>query len=230
MQNASVPPTSDHGGLLLFTLLTAGFLLGLRHALEPDHLAVVSALAARRDASRDFLRHGLIWSTGHASTLLMLTVAALALGGELPAGLDRAFHAVVALLLLALGVATLRAALQAQGPAQQAGALGAHRPDHVHDGDAPARLRTLLVGAVQGLAGSGAFVLLAMDATGQPAVALGYVALFGLGSIVGMALVALLLSVPLARATSQIRGFNRWLSLGAALLMIAVAIGALRAL
>ena len=83
--------------------------------------------------------------------------------------------------------------------------------------------------AARGLAGSGALVLLALDTTGRPAFALGYVALFGLGSIVGMALVALLLSVPLARASRQITGFNRWLSVGAALLMIAVAVSALRA-
>ena len=220
----------------MLALLTAGFLLGLRHALEPDHLAVVSALAARRDAARDFMRHGLVWAAGHASTLLVLAAAAVALGGQLPAGIDRAFHVVVALLLLALGLATLRGALQShRHAAAQAAAPHRHfglrtQASHGHDEAAPARLRTLLIGVVQGLAGSGALVLLALDTTGRPTFALGYVALFGLGSMVGMALVALLLSVPLARATQQITGFNRWLSIGAAALMIAVALGTLRAL
>lgn len=228
MQNAPILPNFPDGCPLL-ALLTAGFLLGLRHALEPDHLAVVSALAARRDAARDFMRHGLVWAAGHASTLLLLAAGALALGGQLPAGIDRAFHVIVALLLLALGLATLRGALQS---ARASANPAAHRHfgAHAHDAPSPARLRTLLIGVVQGLAGSGALVLLALDTTGQPTFALGYVALFGLGSMVGMALVALLLSVPLARATRQITGFNRWLSVGAAALMIVVAVGTLRAL
>lgn len=211
----------------MLALLTAGFLLGLRHALEPDHLAVVSALAARRDASRDFLRHGLVWAAGHSTSLLLLAAAVLSLGGQLPAGVDRALHGVVALLLLLLGIATLRNALW---PERAAATAHQHALDDAGTGASPARGRTLLIGLVQGLAGSGALVLLALDTTGRPAYALGYVAVFGLGSILGMALVALLLSVPLARATRQITGFNRWLSFAAALLMIAVGVGALRAL
>lgn len=204
----------------MFTILSAGFVLGLRHALEPDHLAVVSALASRGDPARGFLRHGLVWATGHSLSILLLAGMVLLAGRSLPADWDRALHVVVGLLLLALGLAALRRGLPAvasTGPAANAAAL----PE-------PPRWRSMLIGFIQGLAGSGALLVLAVDVTGQTARALGYVGVFAAGSVVGMALVALLLSVPLARAARQVANLHRWLSLVAGVVMIAIALLTLR--
>ncbi len=214
----------------MLAILSAGFVLGLRHALEPDHLAVVSVLAAGKDPARGFIRHGLIWSIGHSLSLLALALVVVLAGQSLPGSWDRALHVVIGLLLLALGVgALLRGlgiarrghAVTDTGPAHGAGPPRSVRP--------AAQARTLLIGLVQGLAGSGALVLLAMDAAGRPALALSYVAVFGLGSIAGMALVALALSVPLARATRRIAHFSRWMSLVAGALMTVVALQTLGA-
>ena len=204
----------------MFTILSAGFVLGLRHALEPDHLAVVSALASRGDPARGFLRHGLVWATGHSLSILLLAGMVLLAGRSLPADWDRALHVVVGLLLLALGFAALRRGLPAVALAGPL-ATGTALPE-------PARWRSMLIGFIQGLAGSGALLVLAVDVTGQTARALGYVGVFAAGSIVGMALVALLLSVPLARAARQVANLHRWLSLVAGIVMVAIAIVTLR--
>ena len=203
----------------MFTILSAGFVLGLRHALEPDHLAVVSALASRGDPARGFLRHGLVWATGHSLSILLLAGAVLLAGRSLPLAWDRALHVVVGMLLLALGVGALRRGLAAT----------AHAAAHATPAPPePARWRSMLIGFIQGLAGSGALLVLALDATGKPAQALGYVGVFAAGSIVGMALVAVLLSVPLARAARQVANLHRWLSLVAGGVMIAIALLTLR--
>lgn len=210
----------------MLAVLSAGFVLGLRHALEPDHLAVVSVLAARSDPARSFLRHGLIWSLGHSLSLLALAVVVVLAGQSLPTRWDRTLHFLVGLLLLALGVGALLRGLglwrEARQPPATATADAAAATGPTGHG------RTLLIGLVQGLAGSGALVLLAIDAAGSPALALGYVAVFGLGSIGGMAMVALALTVPLARATRRVANFTRWMALVAGALMIVVALQTIR--
>lgn len=203
----------------MFTILSAGFVLGLRHALEPDHLAVVSALASRGDPARGFLRHGLVWAAGHSLSILLLAGAVLLAGRSLPLEWDRALHLVVGALLLVLGAGALRRGL----PASAAGAADTAPP-----ATEPARWRSMLIGFVQGLAGSGALLVLALDVTGKPAQALAYVGVFAAGSIVGMALVAVLLSVPLARAARQVANLHRWLSLVAGCVMIGIALLTLR--
>lgn len=204
----------------MLTVLSAGFVLGLRHALEPDHLAVVSALAARGDPARGFLRHGLVWALGHSLSMLSLAVIVLVAGRSLPANWDRVLHVVVGVLLLLLGAAALRRGLRPS--------LAVDAPTATLPAAEPARWRSLLIGFIQGLAGTGALMLLAIDTTGRPAYALGYVGVFAAGSIAGMALVALLLSVPLARAARQIADLQRWLSLLAGVAMLALAVLSLR--
>jgi cytochrome c biogenesis protein CcdA len=203
----------------LFTILSAGFVLGLRHALEPDHLAVVSALASRGDPARGFLRHGLVWATGHSLSILLLAGVVLLAGRSLPLEWDRALHVVVGVLLLVLGTSALRRGLAPTSHAalHPGAATGTATPE-------PPRWRSMLIGFIQGLAGSGALLVLALDATGKPAQALGYVGVFAIGSIVGMAVVAVLLSVPLARAARQVTNLHRWLSLVAGVVMIAIAL------
>ncbi|MEZ5459664.1 MAG: hypothetical protein R3E65_10295 [Steroidobacteraceae bacterium] len=210
----------------MFTILSAGFVLGLRHALEPDHLAVVSALASRGDPARGFLRHGLVWATGHSLSILLLAGVVLLAGRSLPLEWDRALHVLVGVLLLVLGAGALRRGL----------ATAAHATAHAaaHAGAAisgtaspePARWRSMLIGFIQGLAGSGALLVLALDATGKPMQALGYVGVFAAG--------------PSSawrwsrccrcrwRAARQVANLHRWLSLVAGIVMIVLAIVTLR--
>ena len=56
----------------MFGILGLGFLLGMQHALEADHIAAVSSIAARRTSVSEIVRLGLTWGLGHTITLFLL--------------------------------------------------------------------------------------------------------------------------------------------------------------
>ena len=56
-------------------LLGFGFVLGLRHALDVDHLAAVSTLVSQRRGLRGSSLVGAFWGLGHTASLLLSAVA-----------------------------------------------------------------------------------------------------------------------------------------------------------
>jgi high-affinity nickel-transport protein len=187
----------------LLTSSGLGSLLGMRHALEPDHLTAVSTLVTQeRNGTRAALL-GVCWGLGHTGTLLLVGAALVMLRAELPATVGNVFELFVAVMLIVLGG---RAVLQAvrQGPAHHhRHAFAVHRHSgmapHVHIGTWTLARRPLLVGAIHGLAGSGALTAFVLTALPTTASRVSYMVLFGLGSTVGMAALSGLLGWPLAR-------------------------------
>jgi ABC-type nickel/cobalt efflux system permease component RcnA len=190
------------------SILLLGLLVGLRHAFEPDHLAAVSTLVAEQRSSRGAAVLGAIWGLGHSLALLVVVTVLAVLGRSLPPNFTAGLELVVALMLIYLGIRTLvRAATR-----ERAGAVGihshggvththAHRSaNHVHLGRHSFARRSLLIGLVHGLAGSGS--LAALVAVEVPGLAgkMFYVSVFGLGSVLGMALISGAAGWPLARA------------------------------
>jgi high-affinity nickel-transport protein len=190
--------------LEVLTTSSLGSLLGIRHALEPDHLAAVSTLVAGERTMRKAAWLGACWGVGHTLTLMMAGAALVVLRAEMPATADDLFEACVVLLLIAFGV---RAVLQA---ASRAPVDAAHKRmhaagiAHIHVGPLAFARRPLLVGAVHGLAGSGALTAVVVATLPTTAARLSYLALFGLGSIVGMAALSGLLGWPLARFGNRV--------------------------
>jgi len=189
--------------LELLTSSGFGSLLGMRHALEPDHLAAVSTLVSRERSSMKAALLGVCWGIGHTFGLIVVGAVLVFLRAELPPRIADFFELLVAIMLIVLGS---RAVLQAvrQGPAHlHTHAFAVHRhsglPAHVHIGTWTLARRPLLIGAVHGLAGSGALTALVLTTLPSTAARLSYMALFGLGSTVGMAALSGLLGWPLAR-------------------------------
>jgi hypothetical protein len=178
----------------------------MRHALEPDHLAAVSTLVSRERSSLRAAWLGVCWGLGHTFSLLLIGIALVLLRAEMPASVSDVFECGVAVMLIALG---LRAILQAmrQGPDgpmhihRHGGLVHSHNGSsgHVHLGSWTLARRPLFVGAIHGLAGSGALTALVLTTLPTTAARLSYMALFGLGSTVGMAALSGLLGWPLAR-------------------------------
>ena len=201
--------------LELVTSSGLGSLLGMRHALEPDHLAAVSTLVTHERSSYKAALLGACWGLGHTFSLLIVGAALVLLRAEMPPRVADLFEFFVAIMLVGLGVrAMLQAARQGNsGPARvhQHGQLthahGAAAP-HVHIGTWTLARRPLLVGAVHGLAGSGALTALVLANLPSTTARLAYMGLFGLGSTAGMAVLSGLLGWPLARAGSN-RGVAR---------------------
>ena len=193
---------------VLELITSSGFasLLGMRHALEPDHIAAVSTLVNREPNGYRAALLGACWGLGHTAALLAVGLGLVLLRGEMPARLADTFEIAVAAMLIVLGVrSVLQAArLGPKGPAR----LHRHRwvihqhpgmPAHVHIGKWTFARRPLLVGAIHGLAGSGALAALVLATLPSTAARLAYMALFGLGSTAGMAALSGLLGWPLAR-------------------------------
>lgn len=188
----------------LLTSSGFGSLLGMRHALEPDHLAAVSTLVSRERSSVKAALLGMCWGLGHTAGLIVVGTALVLLRAELPARLADIFELLVAVMLIVLGSrAVMEAVRQGQPAHLHNHAFAVHRhsglPAHVHIGAWTLARRPLLVGAIHGLAGSGALTALVLTTLPSTAARLTYMALFGLGSTIGMAALSGLLGWPLAR-------------------------------
>jgi len=201
----------------MFGILGLGFLLGMQHALEADHIAAVSSIAARRSEIRDIVKHGLTWGLGHTLTLFSFAGAAILLGHAIPEHLSRPLEAAVGIMLVGLGAHVLwrlsRERMHLHAHRHPDGTFHLHlhnhagetvphaRAPHAHGHDAKGhgfRWRTLLVGLMHGMAGSAALLVLAVSQASSPAAGLGYVALFGIGSMIGMGVLSAVIAVPLA--------------------------------
>ena len=193
---------------VLEILTSSGFgsLLGMRHALEPDHLAAVSTLVSHERNGFRAAWLGLCWGAGHTLALLTVGASLVVLRSELSGSVTTVFEFGVAIMLVGLGVRAIYLAAR-QGPAGPTRAHHHGRTVHVHSGATghihigawTLARRPLLVGAVHGLAGSGALTALVLTTLPTTAARLTYMALFGLGSTLGMAALSGLLGWPLAR-------------------------------
>jgi ABC-type nickel/cobalt efflux system permease component RcnA len=179
------------------TALLVAFLLGLRHASDPDHLvAVTSLVAADGGDTRRATRLGVFWGIGHASILLVLGLPLIALKGEMPAWLEASAEKLVGVVILALAVRVLAKWLRGDyragrhdGPARPGRAHRHLRRGHSHE---HAHVRTprqaLGIGVVHGLAGTGAVVLLLVAALPTRWEAAAALAVFAPMSVLSMAM------------------------------------------
>ena len=181
-------------GAPLLVALGIAFVLGLRHASDPDHLvAVTSLVAADQGDVRGATRLGAWWGVGHAATLLAVGLPLIAFKQELPAWLERGAETGVGLVILALGLRVIVAWMRGDyraGPHEHHG----HDHRHLRQGDAHrhAQVRSprqaFGIGLLHGLAGTGAVVVLLIAAMPGRLEAAAALAVFAPMSILSMAL------------------------------------------
>src|SRR5256885_13870572 len=114
----------------MFGILGLGFLLGMQHALEADHIAAVSSIAARRTQVGDIVKHGLTWGLGHTLTLFVFAGAAILLGRAIPEHFARPLETAVGIMLLGLGAHVLWRLLRARRAFFQKPPDGGTGPTH----------------------------------------------------------------------------------------------------
>src|SRR5438046_1425739 len=182
-----------------FEILTGsalGTLLGMRHALEPDHLTAVSTLMTSSAGDRSRVRAAMLgasWGIGHTLSLVAVGAVLVVLRTEMPAYVADLFELLVAVMLVTLGVRAIVLAVR-QGPLGPAHIhhhgrvvhTHAGAAPHVHVGDWTLARRPLIVGAIHGLAGSGALTALVLATLTSTAARVTYMTLFGFGSTLGM--------------------------------------------
>lgn len=188
-----------------------GFLSGFAHAFEGDHVIAVSTLIHQRPKLSSALRTGLAWGAGHTTILFAGVLIVSALRLEVSAEQAAFLELPVAVMLIGLGAWTIVVSTR------RIASLRRHTHDgvpHYHTGEHPhphrfgSTWRGYSVGLVHGFAGSGALLLLV--AATLPSMALGaaYALVFGLGSLIGMAIVTMALALPLLASQSRPYVFN----------------------
>ncbi|MCC6319460.1 MAG: hypothetical protein IT361_17445 [Gemmatimonadaceae bacterium] len=203
----------------LLSVVGVGFLVGFRHAFEPDHLAAVTTLATRGGGLRQAARLGVAWGMGHTLSVGVVAAILVGLGVRVP----ERFHAVaelaVALLLSLLGVSSLwrEAARHRESLGSAHATAHRARDPHVHPAHVRSASRALAFGIAHGLAGSGAVIVLLVAAATTVETQLTYLAAFGLGTIAGMTGVSLLTGVVTGAVARSHRGAAVSLRVGAAL-------------
>ncbi|MCU0624754.1 MAG: hypothetical protein MUF53_12960 [Gemmatimonadaceae bacterium] len=186
----------------LASALGIGALLGLKHATDADHVVAVTAIVARERSVARAARVGVLWGVGHSLTVFVLGGAIIAFRLVVPPRVGLGLEFGVAIMLVLLGFANLR-----RGTAAAPAGRGHQHP---HPGMSEAEglgelatvpasragLRPMIVGVVHGLAGSAAVAILVLTTITETAWALAYLAVFGLGTILGMLAVTVLVAAP----------------------------------
>lgn len=176
-------------GLLL--VLVTSLLLGVRHATDPDHVVAVATIVARHRSFWRAASVGALWGLGHTITVAIVGGAIIVLRVAIPPRVGLGLEFLVALMLIALGALNL-----------------ADRRAHVH---APHGARPVLVGMVHGLAGSAAVALLVLATIESTGRALAYLAVFGVGTVIGMLLITGAVALPSLYAAARVPSLERYL-------------------
>lgn len=233
----------------LLSLAGFGFLLGMRHATDADHVIAVTTILSR---SRRFMHSTLIgglWGLGHTVTVLAVGTLIIAFNVVIPPPVGLAMEFAVAIMLILLGILNLTGAMRRiterfTPPAPMHGHahehLHAHGQDdepHPHDhahlhghGTDPGLtatfgwfqlLRPVVVGLVHGLAGSAAVALLVLATIHDTGAALLYLVIFCVGVAAGMAILTTLIGLPFMVSRARSERINRWLTVGSGVLSLA---------
>ncbi len=190
--------------------LALGFVLGLKHALDADHVVAVSTIVGRHRSMWKSSLVGAMWGLGHTASLFAAAVAVIALRVTISPTVALGMEFCVGLMLMILGADLLRRVVRGELSmhSHQHGE-DAHIHSHVHASSLPAGAeghhavgsRPFFIGLVHGLAGSAALMLVVLSTISNPWIGLVYVLIFGGGTIGGMLVMSALIGLPFALAS-----------------------------
>lgn len=182
-----------------FPVLALGFVLGMGHATDSDHVAAVTAIVSRERAVGRAASIGALWGLGHTATIVLLGSAIILFRVVIPPRLGLAMEFAVALMLIWIGITTLR---------------GRERDR------AESPIRPIGIGFVHGLAGSAFVAMLVLQSLTSPVAAVLYLLIFGVGTVVGMALITSAIALPSILAARRMVAARRYILFGAGALSI----------
>jgi cytochrome c biogenesis protein CcdA len=192
-------------------MVATGFMLGLAHSLDPDHVVAVSTLLCNCTSLRKSVVSAIAWGAGHSITLLLVGLLVLALRIALPESVVSLFEFAAGIMLIILGILVLKpfvadkihmhrhgngANTQAPAPSQVDSASKSHAHAHVH--------KSAFTGVLQGMAGSAALMLVTLTTVNSTALGLVFILAFGVGVILGMISIACLISSLLTYTASHL--------------------------
>lgn len=192
-------------------ILFLGFLLGMKHSTDADHVVAVTTVVSQQRKIRMAALIGVLWGVGHTLTVFLIGCAIIYLKWSISPTLGLSMEFSVGCMIVILGLWSIR-----------------HFWKKSHEHGVPTGstertkgfwLRPFAVGLIHGMAGSAAVALLVLSELSNQGMAFIYLLLFGLGTVAGMMLVTLAISVPY-RFSSRVTRFHRWLGLSTAVFSI----------
>lgn len=217
-----------------------GFLLGMRHATDADHVVAISTIVSRQRTFSAAAAIGALWGLGHTVTVTLVGLLIIVFGLAISPPVGLALELLVGLMLILLGVLTLtgtmgrlveRYAPPHEHPHAHDGRAHTHTHDLAHElealggpsggpiGGAIGRLgafnvlRPITIGLVHGLAGSAAIALLVLASVPDAVGQLVYLAVFNVGVIAGMGMITSVVGVPFVLASTRFSRLHRVLVL-----------------
>jgi high-affinity nickel permease len=226
--------------LSLLAILLLSFLLGMRHATDPDHVVAITTIVTRQRGIANAGLVGMLWGLGHTFTIFVVGTMIILLRVTIPPRVGLSMELTVAAMLILLGVLNLTGTLRwlqenftpnlrclASDTELFDPAASSKNTDSKPGLSAMRKslglfniLRPLVIGIVHGLAGSAAVALLVMTTIHNPWWAITYLLLFGIGTIAGMMLITALLAMPFAFTLRGFSGWNRGMAVASGLLSL----------
>jgi len=198
-------------------ILLLGLVTGLRHSIEADHVAaVLSVVASSHKNIKRATMLGAIWGLGHTTSLFIAGLLVLLLAVNISDTLSSRMEFGVGIMLLFLGITTftgwsvgkffkgLRHRKSSHKHIHHHYGNVVHSHEHVHDDAEHGHgHKSLIVGMVHGMAGSGALLLIVLSTIHSIPLGLAYIAIFGAGSIGGMAGISTLIGIPFVKLVNS---------------------------
>ena len=189
--------------LIPFSLLGFGFLLGIKHAFDVDHIAAVSTIISKNKSIRESSLLGMFWGFGHTITLLFVGLIVLLLKITIPEKIALSLEFIVGVMLILLGLNNL-ITISKNGihlhkhkhGNQEHIHFHSHKLTKSHSHEHFQLTKSLFIGVIHGLAGSAAITLLILTTINSLFLGLFYILIFGIGSIIGMVIVSSMISLP----------------------------------
>jgi high-affinity nickel permease len=199
-------------------ILLLGLVTGLRHSIEADHVAaVLSVVASNHKNIKRASMLGAIWGLGHTTSLFVAGLVVLLLAVNISDTVSSRLELGVGIMLLFLGVTTFTGwsigkffkGLRHQKSSSSHKHIHYHQGNvvhshgHIHDSDHRHGHKSLIIGMVHGMAGSGALLLIVLSTINSIPLGLAYIAIFGAGSIGGMAGISTLMGIPFVKLSNS---------------------------
>jgi sulfite exporter TauE/SafE len=185
------------------SILALGFVLGIKHAIEPDHVIAVSTIASQSKKLFRSSLAGVFWGIGHTATLFIVGIILLIMKGQIPEKWTMSLEFLVGIMLVYLGISTITSIKKI------------HVHQHEHDSETINQhgnqqknlsyIKSMVIGLVHGLAGSGAIVLLTMSTVKSVLESAIYILIFGFGTVIGMLFFTTILGISFIFSAKRLR-------------------------
>lgn len=196
----------------LLAILSLGFILGIKHAIEPDHVIAVSTIASRTKKLWRSSLAGVFWGIGHTVTLFIVGIFLILMKIEIPDKWAMSLEFLVGVMIVYLGITSIFSFKKI------------HVDEHGHEGEQHRHfydtkdtehiqsnkhrdisyIKSMIIGFVHGLAGSAAMAILTMSMVNNVLEGAIYMVVFGIGTIIGMLLCTTIIGIPFVVSTNKI--------------------------